>query len=191
MRRRLRRSCSRRRRAIARIAIVARRWTPEDFAGAALAVGEAENDDEARAFAQAARDAGAPVNVIDRPAFCDFSFGAIVNRSPLVIGISTDGAAPVFGQALRAAHRGADPGQFRRLGEGGQGLAAALCRARRRFPPAPDFWERFANLALASAGRPPAPSDLDGAGRRRGAERGAEARARSCWSAAAPATPIC
>ena len=43
-----------------------------------------------------------PVNVIDKPAFCDFSFGAIVNRSPLVIGISTDGAAPVFAQAIRA-----------------------------------------------------------------------------------------
>ena len=55
-----------------------------------------------RAFAAAARAAGVPVNVIDKPAFCDFSFGAIVNRSPLVIGISTDGAAPVFAQAIRA-----------------------------------------------------------------------------------------
>ena len=49
-----------------------------------------------RSFAAAARAAGVPVNVIDKPAFCDFSFGSIVNRSPLVIGISTDGAAPVF-----------------------------------------------------------------------------------------------
>ena len=43
-----------------------------------------------------------PVNVIDKPKFCDFSFGAIVNRSPLVIGISTDGAAPVFAMPLVA-----------------------------------------------------------------------------------------
>ena len=53
-------------------------------------------------FAAAARAVGVPVNVIDKPAFCDFAFGAIVNRSPLVIGISTDGAAPVFAQAIRA-----------------------------------------------------------------------------------------
>src|SRR5271169_5930804 len=46
--------------------------------------------------------AGVPFNVIDRPAFCDLEFGAIVNRSPLVVAISTDGAAPVFGQAIRA-----------------------------------------------------------------------------------------
>ena len=53
-------------------------------------------------FAAVPGAAGIPVNVIDKPAYCDFSFGAIVNRSPLVIGISTDGAAPVFAQAIRA-----------------------------------------------------------------------------------------
>ena len=73
-------------------------WTPADFAGAAIAVADCADDAEAARFAAAARAAGVPVNVIDRPAFCDFSFGAIVNRSPLVIGISTDGAAPVFGR---------------------------------------------------------------------------------------------
>ena len=73
-----------------------------NFEDAAIAVGAFEDDGGAAAFASAARSAGVPVNVIDRPAFCDFSFGAIVNRSPLVIGISTDGAAPVFAQAIRA-----------------------------------------------------------------------------------------
>ena len=70
--------------------------------GAAVAIGAFDDDDGAAAFAAAARAAGVPVNVIDKPAFCDFAFGAIVNRSPLVIGISTDGAAPVFAQAIRA-----------------------------------------------------------------------------------------
>ncbi len=79
-----------------------RSWTSEDFKGAAVAIGAFEDDAAAAQFAAAARAAGVPVNVIDKPAFCDFSFGAIVNRSPLVIGISTDGAAPVFAQAIRA-----------------------------------------------------------------------------------------
>src|SRR5205085_11819523 len=77
-------------------------WTRADCAGAAVAVGAFVDDDAAADFAAAARAAGVPVNVIDKPAFCDFTFGAIVNRSPLVIGISTDGAAPVFAQAIRA-----------------------------------------------------------------------------------------
>ena len=70
-----------------------------------------------------------PVNVIDRPAFCDFAFGSIVNRSPLVIGISTDGAAPVFAPGDPRQARGADPARLRALGGGGAALAAA--RARR------------------------------------------------------------
>src|SRR4051794_32266858 len=73
-----------------------------DFAGAAMAIGAFDADGDAAAFATSARAAGMPVNVIDKPAYCDFAFGSIVNRSPLVIGISTDGAAPVFGQAIRA-----------------------------------------------------------------------------------------
>ncbi len=78
------------------------RWSAKDLEDAAVAIGAFEDDESAAAFAAAARAAGVPVNVIDKPAFCDFSFGAIVNRSPLVIGISTDGAAPVFAQAIRA-----------------------------------------------------------------------------------------
>jgi uroporphyrin-III C-methyltransferase/precorrin-2 dehydrogenase/sirohydrochlorin ferrochelatase len=77
-------------------------WHPDDLAGAALALIDAESDREARAFREAAHRHGAIVNVIDRPEFCDVQFGAIVNRSPLLIAISTDGAAPVFGQAIRA-----------------------------------------------------------------------------------------
>ena len=53
-----------------------RRWTAADLADAAIAVGASEDDEDAAAFAAAARAAGAPVNVVDRPAFCDFQFGA-------------------------------------------------------------------------------------------------------------------
>ena len=55
-------------------------WSADNFDDAAIAVGAFEDDEGATAFAAAARAAGVPVNVIDRPAFCDFSFGAIVNR---------------------------------------------------------------------------------------------------------------
>ena len=96
---------------------IAARSTAEDFAGAAIAVGAFEDEARGRAFRRAARAAGVPVNVIDKPAFCDFSFGAIVNRSPLVIGISTDGAAPVFGQAIRAKIEALIPRGFARWAE--------------------------------------------------------------------------
>ncbi|MDQ4135889.1 MAG: hypothetical protein M3158_06890, partial [Pseudomonadota bacterium] len=82
------------------VTVVPRRWRAEDIDGAAVAVAEAYGE-EAQHFAAAARSRGALVNVIDQPAYCDFQFGAIVNRSPVVIGISTDGAAPILSQAIR------------------------------------------------------------------------------------------
>lgn len=78
-----------------------RAWEAGDLAGAAIAVADAEDDNEARVFRDAALASGVPFNVIDKPAYCQFQFGSIVNRSPVVVGISTEGAAPILGQAIR------------------------------------------------------------------------------------------
>ncbi|MGC2350155.1 MAG: NAD(P)-dependent oxidoreductase, partial [Methylocella sp.] len=78
------------------VALVSRRIEPEDFRGAALAIVEAESAAEAAEFQAAARAAGVAVNIIDKPGFSDFQFGAIVDRSPLVIAISTEGGSPVL-----------------------------------------------------------------------------------------------
>jgi uroporphyrin-III C-methyltransferase/precorrin-2 dehydrogenase/sirohydrochlorin ferrochelatase len=138
-----------------------RGWRAGDFAGAAVAVGGFENDADAECFAAAARTAGVPVNLIDRPAHCDFSFGAIVNRSPLVIGISTDGAAPVFAQAIRAKLEAMIPRGFACWAEAARRwrkrlqLAGLSPAARRR------FWQLFAACAMNHPAHEPAQSDFD------------------------------
>ena len=143
------------------VAIIRRGWVADDLAGAALAVCDAADAAEAEAFAGAARHARTPVNVIDRPDFCDFSFGAIVNRSPLVIGISTDGAAPVFGQALRARIEALIPASFAAWTQAAKDWRPRFARRAAAFRRRRDFWERFTTLALASAGRLPNPGDLE------------------------------
>jgi uroporphyrin-III C-methyltransferase/precorrin-2 dehydrogenase/sirohydrochlorin ferrochelatase len=76
-------------------------WDRNSFSHSQIAVCDAETDAEAQRFYCAARAAGVAVNIIDKPDYCDFQFGSIVNRSPVVISISTDGAAPILGQAIR------------------------------------------------------------------------------------------
>ncbi len=142
------------------VTIHARAWQAADLVGAAIAVGGFERNEDAARFAQAARGAGVPVNVIDKPQFCDFAFGAIVNRSPLVIGISTDGAAPVFGQAIRAKLEAVIPrgfaawaGAARRWREGVKACGLSFA-ARRR------FWQLFTANALRNPDHAPVEADF-------------------------------
>jgi uroporphyrin-III C-methyltransferase/precorrin-2 dehydrogenase/sirohydrochlorin ferrochelatase len=138
-----------------------RNWTPDDFAGAAIAVANCADDEEAARFAAAARATGVPVNVIDRPAFCDFSFGAIVNRSPLVIGISTDGASPVFGQAIRAKIEALIPKGFARWADAARAWRPRVQALALPFRGRRNFWERFTERAVAAPNAAPTDADLD------------------------------
>jgi uroporphyrin-III C-methyltransferase/precorrin-2 dehydrogenase/sirohydrochlorin ferrochelatase len=141
------------------VTVHARAWTPGDLAGAAVAIGAFDDDDAASAFAAATRAAGVPVNVIDRPAFCDFAFGAIVNRSPLVIGISTDGAAPVFAQAIRAKLEAMLPQGFAAWAAAAQRWRAAVKTSGLPFAGRRKFWQLFTAHAVTHADA--APSDAD------------------------------
>jgi uroporphyrin-III C-methyltransferase/precorrin-2 dehydrogenase/sirohydrochlorin ferrochelatase len=143
------------------ITIHQRAWTAEDFAGAAIAVADCADDEAAEKFAAAARTAGVPVNVIDRPAFCDFSFGAIVNRSPLVIGISTDGASPVFGQAIRAKIEALIPKGFARWADAARDWRPHVQALALPFRGRRSFWERFTERAVTAPNATPTAADFD------------------------------
>lgn len=137
--------------------VLARRGaTFDDLAGAALAIGAFDNDCDAAVFAGIARAAGVPVNVIDKPAFCDFSFGAIVNRSPLVIGISTDGAAPIFAQAIRSKFEAMIPRGFARWAEAARRWRVAVQDSGLSFGGRRRFWQHFVARAVAEPEREPA-----------------------------------
>ena len=143
------------------IVIHQRGWTTDDLAGAAVAIGAFDDDDGAAAFAAAARAAGVPVNVIDKPAFCDFAFGAIVNRSPLVIGISTDGAAPVFAQAIRAKLEALLPRGFADWAAAAARWRVALKASGLSFSGRRKFWQLFTAHAISNPDSGPAQNDFE------------------------------
>jgi uroporphyrin-III C-methyltransferase/precorrin-2 dehydrogenase/sirohydrochlorin ferrochelatase len=143
------------------VTIHARDLLAADLSGATLVVAACENDIAAAEIAAQARAAGVPINVIDKPAFCDFAFGAIVNRSPLVIGISTDGAAPVFAQTIRAKLEALLPLGFARWAETArrwrprvQALGLSFLDRRR-------FWEKFTREAVLNPDRAPTTTDRE------------------------------
>jgi uroporphyrin-III C-methyltransferase/precorrin-2 dehydrogenase/sirohydrochlorin ferrochelatase len=128
-----------------------RNWTADDLDCAAIAICDAVDDDDAQAFFNAARAVGVPVNVIDRPEFCQFQFGTIVNRSPVVVGVSTSGAAPILGQAIRRRIETLLPqslGPWAALAETMRAkvMSRLGAGAQRR-----GFWERFADRAFGPA----------------------------------------
>ena len=135
-----------------------RDWQPADLDGAAVAIGAFEGD-AGVSFREAARAAGVPVNVIDVPALCDFQFGTIVARSPLAIAISTDGAAPVFGQALRARIEALLPTEIGAWAQAAKDWRGPLQEMRLGFAARRRFWERFADMALEGGDRAPVESD--------------------------------
>jgi uroporphyrin-III C-methyltransferase/precorrin-2 dehydrogenase/sirohydrochlorin ferrochelatase len=131
-----------------------RSWTPGDLGGASLAIADCADDADARAFSDAARAAGVPANVIDKPEFCQFQFGSIVNRSPVVIAISTDGAAPILAQALRRKIEALLPRSLKSWATLAQSLRGAV---NRRLAPGQQrraFWERFSDLAFTTTDTP-------------------------------------
>jgi uroporphyrin-III C-methyltransferase/precorrin-2 dehydrogenase/sirohydrochlorin ferrochelatase len=136
-----------------------RPWTPSDLAGAALAIADIEDDAEARVFIAAAKAAAVPYNVIDRPEFCQFQFGAIVNRSPVVVGISTAGAAPILGQAVRRRIETLLPQTLTQWAMLAGKVRDAVMEKLEAGPQRRTFWERLAESAFGN--RPPDSADAD------------------------------
>lgn len=170
-----------------RIALHRRPWSTDVFDGAALAVGDVESEAEARAFRCAARFAGVVVNVVDKPAFCDVQFGSIVNRSPLVVGISTDGAAPVFGQAIRARIEALLPDGLRRWAEAARAWRPAVQALDLPFRQRRRAWEAFTARALAHP--EDAPTERDRQALLAGADPGRAAGGMVTFVGAGPGDP--
>src|SRR5690554_2956335 len=125
-------------------------WNEADWNGMAMAVGDCEEHD-AQDFVDRARREGVPANVIDKPDFCQFQFGSIVNRSPLVVGISTTGAAPILGQAVRRRIEMLLPDALSAWAQIAQAVRARVTHTLSPGAERRAFWERFADLAFRGA----------------------------------------
>lgn len=133
---------------LSNVTIFERKWQDNDFENCILAIYESHGDEDAIEFLTAAKKYNLPVNIIDKPKYCDFQFGAIVNRSPLVIGISTDGASPALGQQLRGRLELMLPQTIIRWLEKAKELRPIFKAKNVEFNKRRSFWHRFAKKSL-------------------------------------------
>ncbi|WP_293880562.1 NAD(P)-dependent oxidoreductase [Sphingomonas sp.] len=68
---------------------------------AQLAIVAVDDDAEAEAAVASLRARGILVNAVDRPALCDFTLPAIVDRDPVLIAVGTGGASAGLAKILR------------------------------------------------------------------------------------------
>ncbi len=117
-------------------------------ASARLAFVGIEDETEASAAAQRLRARGLLVNVVDRPALCDFTVPSLLDRSPVLIAIGTGGASAGLAKALRLRLEALLPPGLGRLAEA---LHAARAILRARLPNGGDR-RRALDVALGEGG---------------------------------------
>ena len=76
-------------------------FEPSQLTDACLVIAATDVDEVNTAVSIAAKAQNIPVNVVDSPALCTFTMASIVERSPIVIAISSEGNAPVLARYLR------------------------------------------------------------------------------------------
>lgn len=92
-------------------------YDTEQLAGVLLAVAATPDEAVNRRVAEDAAARGVPVNVVDTPELCSFVFPSIVDRSPLVIGISSSARSPVLARLIRSKIEALVPAAYGRLAE--------------------------------------------------------------------------
>jgi len=122
-----------------KIKYVQANYEQNQLEGACLVVAATDDHAVNEAVSVAAKARNIPVNVVDAPELCTFTMGSIIDRSPVVIAVSSEGNAPVLARYIRTKIETMLPASYGRIatiaGEFRDQVKAkfATTQARRRF----------------------------------------------------------
>jgi len=100
-----------------KINYVAGMVTTADLSGAIAVIGASRNPSVNKSLCKLARKCGVPANIVDNPERCDFIMPATVDRSPIIIAVSSSGTTPLLARLLRSRIETAIPAAYGRLAE--------------------------------------------------------------------------
>ncbi|MEL7312403.1 MAG: siroheme synthase CysG [Pseudomonadota bacterium] len=125
-----------------------KKFEPSDVETAHIVVA-ATDDEQVNAHVQRAASARRiPVNVVDAPELCSFIMPAIVDRSPVMIAISTGGKSPVLARHVRSFLERTLPSQLGRLGTLFGKFRARVAERMASFAERRNFWEMVMDSAI-------------------------------------------
>ena len=90
-------------------------FADDQLQGACLVIAATDDDSVNEAVSIAAKAANIPVNVVDSPDLCTFTMGSIIDRSPIVIAVSSAGNAPVLARYVRTKIEAMLPSNYGRI----------------------------------------------------------------------------
>ena len=94
-----------------------REFETGDLEGVHLVIAATDVAEVNRRVAEAAEALRIPVNVVDRPELGSFVMPSVVDRSPVVVAVSTGGASPVLARLIRSRLESLIPAGYGRLAE--------------------------------------------------------------------------
>ena len=122
------------------VTLSSRSFQPFDLDAACLVIASSDDERENKTVSDAAQARGLPVNIVDQTELCSFIMPAFVDRSPVMVAVSSGGASPVLARLVRSKIEALLP---QKLGAFA-GLAQAFReQVMRRLPAAARrrFWE--------------------------------------------------
>jgi len=122
--------------------IFERRYQTSDLDGAKIVIAATNDEQINRQVSEEAKDRDLPVNVVDNPQLCSFILPAIIDRSPVVVAVSSGGQSPVLARLIRAKLETTIPASYGRLAKL---VGAARDKVKERFETINqrrEFWEQ-------------------------------------------------
>ena len=93
----------------------AREYHENDLSECVLVIAATDQAEVNRTVSEKANALRIPVNVVDNPDLCSFIMPSIIDRSPVVIAVSTGGSSPVLARLIRTKLEGSIPAAYGKL----------------------------------------------------------------------------
>ena len=132
-----------------KVNLIEREFQDTDIKGYRLVTAATSESLVNRRVSELANQINVPVNVVDQPELCSFITPSIVDRSPVLVAISTGGGAPVLARILRAKLEAIIPASYGKLADTMRRYRARLSDITDSETTRKRFWERVVSGPIA------------------------------------------